>query len=418
MIATEIFNVLLLVAIALIFARVLGHIFDKFKQPAVIGELFAGVIIGIIVIMFFSGQEYFLFGRPLPAPNLNPYVLYEGMEYNPFDFLAEIGILFLLFISGLETRMSKLKKMEKASSFVAVGGVFVPLILGYIVAITFLDFSTMEGIVVGLILTATSVGVTVRTLLDLHVLNSDVGTTILGGAVIDDILAIVLLALFMGAESVTGAFMIGIRIAIFFFIFLLIGLKVIDRILSLGDKLHVPKAFLSISLSILLIYSFFAYEAGISGIIGAFVAGLIIGQSFRSKKISEDVKTLGYGLFIPLFFVAVGFKMVVEGASLDIDSLATIGLLSVVIIIIGIVGKIIGCGLGAFLAGMNRKESLQIGVGMIPRMELALIISSAAIAQGIISGTVAHQILIATVILTIVTTIIAPVLIKASFKND
>jgi len=289
LITTEIFNVLLLVAIALISARVLGHIFDKLKQPAVIGELFAGVIIGIIVIMFFSGQEYFLFDRPLPIPNLNPYVLYEGMEYNPFDFLAEIGILFLLFISGLETKMSKLKKMEKASSFVAVGGVFVPLILGYIIAITFLDFSTMEGIVVGLILTATSVGVTVRTLLDLHVLNSDVGTTILGGAVIDDILAIVLLALFMGAESVTGAFMIGIRIAIFFFIFLLIGLKVIDRILSLGDKLHVPKAFLSISLSILLIYSFFAYEAGISGIIGAFVAGLIIGQSFRSKKISDMV---------------------------------------------------------------------------------------------------------------------------------
>jgi len=418
LITTEIFNVLLLVAIALISARVLGHIFDKLKQPAVIGELFAGVIIGIIVIMFFSGQEYFLFDRPLPIPNLNPYVLYEGMEYNPFDFLAEIGILFLLFISGLETKMSKLKKMEKASSFVAVGGVFVPLILGYIIAITFLDFSTMEGIVVGLILTATSVGVTVRTLLDLHVLNSDVGTTILGGAVIDDILAIVLLALFMGAESVTGAFMIGIRIAIFFFIFLLIGLKVIDRILSLGDKLHVPKAFLSISLSILLIYSFFAYEAGISGIIGAFVAGLIIGQSFRSKKISDDVKTLGYGLFIPLFFVAVGFKMAVQGTSLDVNSLATIGLLSFVLVTIGIVGKIIGCGLGALLAGMNHKESLQIGIGMIPRMELALIISSAAIAQGIISDTIGHQILIATVILTIVTTIIAPVLIKASFKNS
>jgi len=110
--------------------------------------------------------------------------------------------------------------------------------------------------------------------------------------------------------------------------------------------------------------------------------------------------------------------MAVQGTSLDVNSLATIGLLSFVLVTIGIVGKIIGCGLGALLAGMNHKESLQIGIGMIPRMELALIISSAAIAQGIISDTIGHQILIATVILTIVTTIIAPVLIKASFKNS
>ena len=418
MIITEIFNVLLLVAIALIFARILGHIFDKFKQPAVIGELFAGIIIGIIVILFFSGQEYILFGKSLPIPNLNPYELYKAMEYNPFDFLAEIGILFLLFISGLETRMSKLKKMEKVSSLVAIGGVFLPLILGYIYAINFLNLSPMEGITVGLILTATSVGVTVRTLLDLQVLNSDVGTTILGGAVIDDILAIILLALILGTESVTGAFMIAFRIILFFFIFLLLGLKIIDKILDLGEKIHVPKAFLSISLSILLIYSFFAYESGISGIIGAFVAGLLIGQSFRSKKISEDIKTLGYGFFIPLFFVAVGFKMAIEGFSLDLNSVTSIIILSTAIIIIGIIGKIIGCGIGAMLGGMNKRQSLQIGIGMIPRMELALIISSAAITQGIVTGPIAHQILIATVILTIVTTIIAPILIKASFNND
>jgi len=418
LISTEIFNVLLLVAIALILARVLGHIFDRFNQPAVIGELFAGIIVGIVVLMFFSGQEYIIFDRPLPLPNLNPYILYEGMEYNPFDFLAEIGILFLLFISGLETRMSKLKKMEKASSFVAVGGVFVPLILGFIIAVLFLDFSTMQGIIIGLILTATSVGVTVRTLLDLQVLDSDVGTTILGGAVIDDVLAIVLLALVMGTESVTGAFWIGIRIAIFFFIFLLIGLRVIDKVLDLGDKIHVPKAFLSISLSIMLIYSFFAYESGISGIIGAFVAGVLIGQSFRSKKISDDVKTLGYGLFIPLFFVAVGFRMAIQGSTLDINSFSTILILSLVLIIVGIIGKIIGSGIGALLAGMKARESLQIGIGMIPRMELALIISSAAIAHGILSDSFGHQLLIATVILTIVTTIVAPVLIKASFNND
>ena len=413
MITTEIFNILLLVAIALIFARVLGYIFYRLKQPAVIGEIIAGIIVGAIVLAFFSGQEFYLFDYKLPIPELN----FNNLDINPFYLMAEIGILFLLFISGLGIRVSQLKKTERASSYVAIGGVIVPLLLGTLSCILFLKLELLDSIVIGLILTATSVGVTVRTLMDLHVLDTDVGTTIIGGAVIDDVIGIILLAFVLGIEhSVVDVAWVGVKIAIFFLIFLLLGLKIIDKVLDLGEKIHLPKAFLSISLAILLVYAYFAHSAGVSGIIGAFVAGLLIGQNVRSKKIIEDVKTIGYGFFIPIFFVWIGFSLW-NGPVLDQSLWISIAVMSAVIITVAVVGKIVGCGIGAKLAGMTNKESLQIGVGMIPRMELALIIATAAISRGILTDIIAHQILVITILLTITTTLIAPVLIKASFSN-
>lgn len=410
MIITELFNVLLLVAVALIFARALGYLFYKLKQPAVIGEIVAGILLGGVVIFFFSGQQLVISNYVFSPPKFN----FNSAEY---FLLAEIGILFLLFISGMETSFSKLKKTEKASSFVAIGGVLVPLILGFSTCIL-LDLSIQESIVVGLILTATSVGVTVRVLMDLHVLDSDAGATILGGAVIDDIIGILLFAFVLGVEkSFLDVAWVGLKIIIFFLIFLLLGLKVIDKVLNIGEKIHLPKSFLSISLAILLIYSFFADKAGISGIIGAFIAGLLIGQNIRSKKIMDDVKALGYGFFIPIFFVGVGASLWNE-AGMDLSSYAAIGIFAAIIIIISIIGKIVGCGIGAKLAGLSNRESLQIGVGMIPRMELALIIVTAAISRGILIGDIAHQILVTTILLTVVTTLLAPILIKATFKND
>jgi len=408
LISTELFNVLFLVALALIFARVLGHFFDRLKQPAVIGEIVAGIILGGIVLLLFSGKAWVFLGYKFPLPHLD-------FASDGYILLAEIGILFLLFISGLETRLSQLKKMGRASSFVAIGGVIVPLTLG-IFAAMFLGLSFQESLVIGLILIATSVGVTVRTLMDLHVLDTDVGATILGGAVIDDVIGIIFLAFVLGIESLLDAVWIGTRIAIFFLIFLILGLKVIDKVLGLGEKIHIPKALLSISLAILLIYSFFADKAGISGIIGAFVAGILIGQTVDSRKIDSDVKTIGYGLFIPLFFVGVGASLWANGSD-DLSGYVGIGIFAGIIILVGIVGKIVGCGLGAKLSGMSKIESLQVGVGMIPRMELALIISSATISHHLLAAETAHKILITTVLLTIVTTLIAPVLIKATFKK-
>lgn len=402
-----VFDIVLSIALALIFARTFGYLFDRFKLPAVIGEIIAGIILGGLGLAFLSGQSYTFFDFVFSLPKLN-------YNSDTFKLFAEIGVLFLLFISGLQTSLSKLKKMGKPSSFVALGGVIIPLILGISVAL-FFGFTYQDSIIIGLILVATSVGVTVRTLMDLHVLDTDVGATILGSAVIDDVLGIILLAFVLGIDS---PIYVGIKIIIFFLIFLYFGLKIIDRILDIGEKIRLPKAVLSIALAIFLIFVFFADISGIAGIIGAFIAGLVIGHTVKSRKIAEDVQTIGYGFFIPLFFVWVGASLW-DRANIDnYSSFASIGLLAFVIIIVAIVGKIIGCGIGAKIAGFNNKDSLEIGVGMIPRMELALIIISSAISNGLFSSSkVEYQILTTTILLTFVTTLITPFLIKAIFKH-
>jgi len=400
------FNVILLIASALISARILGHIFDRFRQPAVIGEIIAGILLGWLGLVVFIGQTVNFFNFSITLPNLN----FHSAE---FELLADIGILFLLFISGLETSLAKLKKMGKASTFVAAGGIILPLILGFIAGILF-GFSNSESLIIGLILIATSVGVTVRTLMDIHVLDTDVGATILGGAVFDDVIGILLLAFFLGTDP---PIFVVIKIILFFILFLFVGLLIIDKILDLGERIRLPKAFLSLSLAVFLLYSYFADSFGIAGIIGAFVAGLIIGHTLKYRKIIDDVQTIGYGLFIPLFFVWIGANIWIEDETLTTSSLITIGFLTSIIIIVAIIGKIVGCGIGAKIGGMNKKESLQVGIGMIPRMELALIIASSAISHEIISGQKGHQILIATIILTIVTTLITPFLIKHSFTD-
>jgi Kef-type K+ transport system membrane component KefB len=322
-----------------------------------------------------------------------------------FELLAEFGILFLLFISGLETSIKKIREMGKSSIFVAIGGIVIPLLLGIFTGIIF-QFTLQESLLIGLLLIATSVGVTVRSLMDLHILDTNVGNTILGAAVIDDIIGIILFAFIFSLDS---ALWVGLKIILFLIIFLYLGVRIIEKILDLGEKIHIPKAFLSMSLSIFLIYSFFADKAGISAIVGAFVAGLLIGQTIRSRKIINDVKTIGYGFFIPLFFVWVG-------TIININSFLKIGLFAVILIIVAILGKIIGCGLGARISGLNYKESIQIGIGMIPRMEVALIIVTYAITNDIISGTVADQLLVATIVLTLFTAVITPYLIKKSCR--
>jgi Kef-type K+ transport system membrane component KefB len=398
--------VVLLASLALIFARVFGYLFDKIKQPAVIGEILAGVFLGGLGIFVFNGDPILLLDFQIPFPNFD-------FTSSEFVFLAELGIFFLLFISGLETSLSSLKKMGKSSLFVAIGGIIFPFVLGVGTGVYF-EFDPKISIIIGLILVATSVGVTVRTLLDIHTLHTDSGSTILGAAVIDDIIGIILLAFFLGTDP---PIQIILKILIFFFIFLYMGLKLIDGILDLGEKIHLPKAFLSISLAIFLIYVFFADASGIAGIIGAFVAGLVIGRTLKSRKIIDDVHALGYGLFIPLFFVWVGANLW-QGATSDLNSYINIAIFSTILIIIAIIGKIAGCGLGAKISGLSNLESIQVGIGMIPRMELALIIVTSTISKGIFnSEQISHQILSSTVILAVITTLITPILLKLVYKN-
>ncbi|OGS39918.1 MAG: hypothetical protein A3K77_03650 [Euryarchaeota archaeon RBG_13_31_8] len=392
-------EILILVAIAIVLAKIFGFLIDKIKQPAVIGEIIAGFLVGAYGIGALSGISFSIFSWSIEFPQID-YV------HGDFEIFAQLGILFLMFISGLETSLPKLKAMGKNSTYIAIGGVVVPLILGILSGIYF-GYSWSVSLVIGLTLIATSVGISVKTLMDLHILHTNSGITILGAAVIDDIIGIILLAFLLGIDS---PLVVSVKIIIFFIFAFYFGLKIMDKILDLGEKIRLPKALLSISLAILLFYSFFATQCGITAIIGAFVAGLIIGDTMKSKKIVEDVKIIGYGFFIPLFFVWVG-------ASVDLSAFAVIGLFALVIIFVSVIGKIIGCGIIAKLSGMSTHESILVGVGMIPRLEMAIITATTAQKYGLLSGDVASQILATTILVCIVTALITPILIKAvSFK--
>lgn len=359
----------------------------------------AGFLLGSYGLGILSNYNFNInllgFNQTINLPEIN-------FSSNEFEIFAEIGILFLLFISGLETDIIKIKRMGKASVFTALGGVILPLTLGTFSGIIF-GFELWISVVIGLILVATSVGVTVRSLMNLNALSSDSGITILGAAVIDDVIGILLLAFLLGGSPIG----LIIKISIYFFIFLYIGLKIIDKLLNLGDKIHLPKALLSISLAILFIYAYFADSAGITGIIGGFVAGLLIGNTtIGSRRIKRDIHVIGEGFFIPLFFVWVG-------ASVNLNAFLSIGIFTIVILIVGIIGKIIGCGIGAKIAGLSSKDSLLVGVGMIPRLEMAIVTVTIAISHNLIKDElIAHELLATTILLCIITALITPFLIK------
>lgn len=382
------------------FAKLLGYLFEKIKQPTVIGEILAGVLLGSFVLGRFSGTSFSTAGYSfdLTMPD------FTSPSFEAFGF---IGIVMLLFISGLETDFKDIKKTGKIGFTTAIGGVILPFIFGFLVG-QFFGFPLHASLAAGTIFVATSVGITARTLMDMHALNTDVGATILSAAVIDDVIGIFILAVVLGTGS--PAFL-ALKIMIFFLITLYLGLRIISRVMGGFEKIKTAKMLITASLAICFVFAVFASEMGMAAITGAFVAGLIIGTTSQSKKITDDVKTISYTFFIPLFFVWVG-------ASIDLSVIKDVGLLALLFIPLAIAGKIIGCGIGSKIGGLTSRNALAVGVGMIPRMEVALIVVTTAVSQGVFTGALAHQILAVTVLLVCVTTFLAPILLKATFKME
>ncbi|MBK5190561.1 MAG: cation:proton antiporter [Methanosarcinales archaeon] len=388
----EVFQILLLdIALALILSKVFGHVFERLKQPSVVGELIAGVILGGSIL-----------GQFVPSTILD-------FSIPEFEYFGHIGILFLLFLAGLEVDIGRIKKTGGTAALATAGGVIAPLILGYLAGIA-LGYTGRESFVLGVVLTATSIGITVRTLMDLHVLNTDVGAATLSAAVMDDILGLMLLIVAVGTGSLL---ILGTKVAIFFLVTLVIGWLIISKVMDIGDRIHADKSLVAFSIALCFIWSVIAGETVVAQIVGAFIAGLIMNTTIQSKRVISDVKTIGYAFFIPLFFIGVG-TMVKLSVFLDL----TVVTLAVVILVMAILGKVGGCGLGAWIGRFNLRESLQLGFGMVPRCEVALIAVAIAIDAGVITGEIADIFLAATFILVTITMLITPILLKALFKRE
>lgn len=386
------YNYLFDIALILLSTKGLGLVTKKFSMPQVVGALLAGLVLG-------------------------PAMLNVLHETDFIKQIAELGVIVLMFTAGLETDLQELKKTGKASFVIAVFGVLVPLLFGFITASFFNQTSTAEGvshtlqnIFIGIILTATSVSITVETLKELGKLNTRAGNAILGAAIIDDILGIVALTLITScADSSVNIVLVLGKVILFFVFAILAGMLFYKFFIYWVQRYNRDmRRFVVISFVFCLILAFLAEEwFGVADITGAFIAGLILSNTSCVHYITSRFETISYMLLSPIFFASIGIQVDLSGMN------QTLLLFTVVLVVIAIISKIIGCGLGAKLCHYSTKESLQVGVGMVSRGEVALIVASKGAALGLMSAVNFGPI----VVVVVITTIVTPILLKIVFSS-
>lgn len=388
---------LLIILIAVGLGRILSR---AIKQPVILGEIILGMILGNLGYLVLVG----------PIPQLVDIQSLQSLIFTEDDLkimshLADIGIILLLFSTGLAINFEEFKRLEIASSVVASLGVIFPFLLGYLVAI-FFGFSTIIALYLGVSLVATSVGVNASILTELKMLRTRLGTLIMGAAVVDDVIGIVMISALVGIV-VTGTIplarisLLVVFVVLFFLIALTLGIKGFRKF---SEKIHLGKeSVLLLGLIVVLLFGLITEEIGLASIVGAFVAGLVVGQSRLAAEVREHVSLIGGAFFIPIFFVFMGTKF-------DVRAFLTIGLFAVVLLIVAIIGKIVGCGGGAKISKFSRRESFAVGIAMIPRAGVELILLKFALDYKIIGSNIASAILIMIIVTTLIT---PPLLVKA-----
>ena len=386
-------------ALALIFAKIMDEIFIRKRQPPVIGEILVGI--------FFSLTAFFL------PPSIH-FVNYEfsinlDIHHPAFDFFADMGILFLLFLSGMETNLEDFKKSGKNAIFTGAFGVLLTLLFGFLFSFYLLGFDFKTAMVFGTIYTATSVGVTARTMMDMGILNTRVGNTILAAAVADDVFGIILVTIVLSSGEIVE---VAIGILLFFLsLYFISKYKSIEKIMQHADNfLHTPFGIVSISVGTMLLFAYFAQLSKIAPITGAYFAGLLIGQSRQSRKITAPIRAIAYSIFIPIFFVKVGILV-------DFNLISSFNILLLGVIPLVFLGKVIGCGLGAKLSGLNMKESLRVGVGMTPEMEVALVIATLAYSSGIFGMAMGTAVVTTTILYVVISAVLTPLTLKKLYGD-
>jgi Kef-type K+ transport system membrane component KefB len=379
--------------VALIISKVLYYSLERLGIPGVLGEVLTGILLGAAVIGSISG---------IGAVMADDKFLY------PFDAVAHMGIIFLLLIAGLEIEPSSIKRAGRTSLYTATGGIVVPFAFGVLAGYS-LGFSRSESLVIGVILTATSIGITVRTFLRMGVLDTDVGVVTVSASVIDDFVGVFLIILIVGTAS-------PLMMVTFLAIFLAVTLALrfgIRSFIRLAEIASMEKGTLAIVLGMVLIMSAIAEYTLAAAIEGAFIAGLMIRLVPGTMSMRGEIKTIGYAFFIPLFFIYVG-TLIDPAAFLD----STVLVVSAVILIAAITGKIIGTGLGARLSGFSGRNAMMVGISSIPRVEIALVSLLIAIRAEVISDDNVPTLVAATMILVTVTTLITPILVRALWKDE
>ncbi len=365
-------------------AKLAAEIFERLKQPAVAGEILAGVIIG---------------------PSI--FHLVEPGELT--NTLSEIGVIFLLFLVGLEIKPADIFRVGGRAFVVAVLGVALPFISGYVLLMAWGE-ANIEAIFVGSAMVATSVGITARVLGQMGLLNLEVSRIILGAAVIDDILGLIILAVVSSlakggidyAQIITTA---GLAIG-FTILIILIGARAVNKIHPRVEKLKVGQSQLIFGLSLCLGLAMVAHYIGVAAIIGAFLAGMALSESAEGTDMPHQVEAVT-DFLLPFFLTSIGMQLRLD-AFLNREAI----ILAVIVTLLAVLSKLFGCGLGVIM--MGRKNAMQVGMGMVPRGEVGIVVAQIGLGLGVISDAVFGVVLF----MAVATTLIAPPFLTLLFKNE
>ncbi len=371
-------------ALALAAAKVLGHLFDRLKMPPILGQILAGMLL-----------------TRLPGP-FGGVLASEG-----FTALSDLGLIFLLLVTGSESRLADIRRAGVRSALVAGGGVLFPFAAG-MAAARALGFDPPQALATGALFTPTSIGITAVTLLEAHRIRTQVGATLVGAAILDDVLALCLLAVVLGTGTVQGILTSAL---LYFGGAVLFGWKVLPVLYRTFRKVHLPEAPLSFVIIVALGLAAIAETAGLAGITGAFVAGVAVRETMGEEKLLDRVHAVAYGVFIPLFFIHLG-------AALDLGRAAGLGRVAPGLLAASFGGKFLGAALGALSGRMGWRHALQVGVGMLPRMEVSLVVIAVATRQGIFPGPLADVMTGVALLNMALSLVLTPVLLKTAFRMD
>jgi Kef-type K+ transport system membrane component KefB len=395
---SDLLNFLLAVAFILIAAKASGYVSVRLGQPSILGELLVGLILGPTVLNMLNAVPGFA-GDDHLAESLS--------------LFAEIGVLLLMFLAGLELEMAELLRSGRVASMAGTLGVIIPLIGGYLTALLF-GLGSTEAVFIGLALSATSVSISAQTLMELGVLRSKVGLALLGAAVFDDVLVVLLLSATsvvfgVGGSEGGGVGTIIIRMILFLVGATAVGIFALPTLLRQVSKLPISQGITAFGLVSCLLFAW-ASEAlgGVAAITGAFMAGLFIARTFAADRIEEGISAMAYGLFVPIFLVNIGLQANLRDVS------GSLWLFAIILTIVAVVTKVIGSGGGALLAGFNRRDSLRLGVGMISRGEVGLIVASVALSQQMIQ----RESFSVVVFMIVVATLVTPFLLRTVYKPE
>jgi Kef-type K+ transport system membrane component KefB len=383
--ATKEEQLLFTIFVMFVAAKLAAEIFERLKQPAVAGEILAGVIIGPSVLGWVAPSE--LTGA-----------------------LSEIGVIFLLFLVGLETKPTDIFRVGWRALMVAVLGVIFPFIAGYLIMLAWGE-SKIEAIFVGAALVATSVGITARVLGQMGLLNLEVSRIILGAAVFDDILGLLILAVVSGLAREGGVnyVQIGVTAALaigFTLLVVLVGARAVTRIRTRVENLKVGQSYLVFGLALCLALALVASKIGVAAIIGAFLAGMALSESAEGTDMPRQAEAVTEFL-LPFFLTNIGMQLKLD-ALLNRDMI----ILALVVTILAVLSKLIGCGLAAWPLG--KKKAAQIGMGMVPRGEVGVVVAQIGLSLNAVDAATYGVVLF----MAIATTLIAPPFIVKLFKGE